>query len=676
MASSHMTQDDYINGADGTLIAEFRAMEAYHRLAIAENSYSSSIESFPCHTLYDRNYMACLDIGAAGTFSGSTATPAIDWDVPADAQWYKNVSRDYLSTSTATGRNLFGTGCAADGGGTTQYGDGVINSFDIGVLIFTMFGDYPYDNISDYATTVTVDQRPETQSRCGNSESRADWQSDLTTYNYCPSDDYSARQRRKLALIHANDIYNEPLITAGVLADDDHLNMPSDSSDQGTQGTHPINKGWVRTRYDGHNPQGSWHTFEFAPQIVPIILELFLRGVWNEGQAILSNAPPPANGDEVPYYPSRYQVRWSRSAAQSAFAAPGTVCKPVVTGATGTQTLIGDSLSVRQEGSGSDCPFHLHLWTPADAQRARPGRQLAIGNEDANLVDPYKPRQLTDSVDDPRSVWATRGSSAMTNLGPVTLNPSNTYELEEFPSLPPPPPLAPIEYSGLEAEITFTSKNITDVQALVEVLLAQKPSIDDQLYDFASNITTIASLTSLVIAPNETSAVNSAVPWGAVKHYLSLLYPTASRRLSEDDCEGAVVMKVTIAFEGVVMRDTIKALQDDWPSPRDESELEVCGDIKFTTTEAESQPEDDTGAGVNVVLLAIIVAVSLVMTCMVLLPCRRAVKRDDHYYQMDKRGPPYDLGTFTPPTMPPTMTRARGATRNTEGWTWTSLGQQ
>ena len=135
-------------------------------------------------------------------------------------------------------------------------------------------------------------------------------------------------------------------------------------------------------------------------------------------------------------------------------------------------------------------------------------------------------------------------------------------------------------------------------------------------------------------------------------------------------------MKVTIAFEGVVMRDTIKALQDDWPSPRDESELEVCGDIKFTTTEAESQPEDDTGAGVNVVLLAIIVAVSLVMTCMVLLPCRRAVKRDDHYYQMDKRGPPYDLGTFTPPTMPPTMTRARGATRNTEGWTWTSLGQQ
>tara|TARA_B100001109_G_C18856909_1_gene472133 strand:- start:892 stop:2886 length:1995 start_codon:yes stop_codon:yes gene_type:complete len=664
-----MNQDDYINGADGTLIAEFRAMEAYHRLAIAENSYSSSIESFPCHTLYDRNYMACLDIGAAGTFSGSTTTPSIDWDVSADAQWYKNVSRDYLSTSTATGRNLFGTGCAVDGGGTTQYGDGVINSFDIGVLIFTMFGDYPYDNISNYATTVTVDQRPETQSRCGNSESRADWQADLTTYNYCPSDDYSARQRRKLALIHANDLYNEPSITAGVLADDDHLNMPSDSTDQGNNGTHPINKGWVRTRYDGHNPQGSWHTFEFAPQIVPIILELFLRGVWNEGQAILSNAPPPANGDEVPYYPSRYQVRWSRSPAQSAFAAPGTVCKPVVTGATGTQTLIGDTLSVRQEGIGSDCPFQLHLWTPADGQRTRPGRQLTIGNEDANLVDPYKPRQLTDSVDDPRSVWAMRGSSAMTNLGPVTLNPSNTYELGQLPSLPPPPPLAPIEYSRLEAEITFTSKNITDAQLLVDALLEQKPSIDDQLYEFAMNVTTIASLTSIVVAPNETSAVNSAVPsWGAVKHYLSLLYPSASRRLSEDDCEGAAVMKVVITFDGVVMRETIKTLQANWPAPRDEWGLEVCGEIKFTTTEAEPQSDDDA-AGVNVMLLAIIVAVTLVMTCMVILPCRRASSRHDDYYQMNKRGHPYELGTFTA-----AKPRARGAARNAEGFTFASLG--
>ena len=664
-------------------------MEAYHRLAIAENSYSSTLDSFPCHALYDRNYMACLDIGAAGTFSGDTDAPAIDWDVAADAQWYKNVSRDYLNVSTATGRNLFGITCDAEGGGTTQHGDGIINSFDIGVLIFTMFGDYPYDNISDYATTVTVDQRPETQSRCGNAESRADWQADLRTYDYCPSDDYSTRQRRKLAIAHANDIYNEPLVTADALAQDDHWNMPTDTVDQGTKGTHPINKGWVRTRHDGDNARGAWHTFEFAPQIVPIILELLLHGVWSEGQAILSNAPPPVDGNEVPIWPLRHQVRWSRTDAQSAFAAPGTECNPVVTGATGTQTLIGDTLSVRQEGGGSNCPFQLHLWTPIDSPRVRPGRQLAIGNENAELVDPYRPRKLSDNGVDPRTVWANRGSSAMTTLGPVVLNPSNSYELEQTPSLPPSPPMAPIEYSRLEVEITFTSTNITDAQALVAALLEQKTSIDNQLYEYATNITTIASLTSIIFAPNQTNAaVTTAtggqfpLPWGVVGDYLPLLYPTAARRLSEVDCDGAAVLKVSIAFDGFVLRDTLKALEDGWPAPLDEWGVDICGNITFTPTEG-SLPED--GAGVNFVLLVIIVTlVGLATTaccCTVIaravLQARSRLKNNYYnnfnhyynYYRMNPRGPPYDVGTFTPAT----NSRATNEARNIDDWTWSSL---
>ena len=676
-----MDQDDLVKGSDGTLIAEFRAMEAYHRLAIEENSYSSTLESFPCHALYDRNYMACLDIGAAGTFSGDTDAPAIDWEVAADAQWYKNVSRDYLNVSTATGRNLFGITCAAEGGGNTQHGDGIINSFDIGVLIFTMFGDYPYNNISDYATTITVDQRPETQSRCGNTETRADWQADLTAYDYCPSDEYSTRQRRKLAIAHANDIYNEPLVTASALAQDDHWNMPSDTDDLGNKGTHPIDKGWVRTRHDGDNSQGSWHTFEFAPTIVTVIVELILHGVWSEGQAILSNAPPPADGDDVPIWPLRHQVRWSRTDAQRAFAAPGTECNPVVTGATGTQTLIGDTLSVRQEGRGSNCPFQLHLWTPIDSQRARPGRQLAIGNENAELVDPYRPRKLSDGGTDPRTVWANRGSSAMTTLGPVVLNPSNTYELEQVPSLPPSPPMAPIEYRRLEVEIKFTSTNITDAQALVDALLAQKASIDDQLYEFAINITTIASLTSVIVAPNGTSAVVSTatgeqfpLSWGSVGNYLPLIYPAAARRLSEVDCDGAAVLKVTIAFDGVVLGDTIKALQDGWPAPLDEWGVDVCGNITFTPTTEGPLPEDDTG--VNVVLLAIIVAVAGLATiacccttiARAVLYVRSRLNNNNNYNRMNKRGPPYDVNTFTP-----AKPRGTNAARNVDDWTWSSL---
>lgn len=660
-SSSYLNQDDYVNGADGTLIAEFRAMEAYHRLAIAENSYSSTLDSLPCHTLYDRNYMACLDIGAAGTFSGNTDAPAIDWEVAADAQWYKNVSRDYLNASEKTGRNLFGLSCSADGGGSTHHGDGIINSFDIGVLIFTMFGDYPYNNISDYATTITVDQRPETQSRCGNAEARADWQSDLRAYDYCPSDEYSTRQRRRLAIAHANDIYNEPSVTASALAQDDQWNMPVDTIEQGNKGTHPIDKGFVRTRHEGDNAMGSWHTFEFAPTIVPVIVELILHGVWSEGQAILSNAPPPASGDEVPIWPLRHQVRWSRTDSQLAFAAPGTVCNPVVTGATGTQTLIGDTLSIRQEGRGFNCPFDLHLWTPIDSQKVRPGRRLATGNANAELVDPYHPRKLYDNGVDPRTVWATRGSSAMTTTGPVVLNPSNTYELEESPKSPPPPPppppMAPFEYTHLDVEIKFTLTNSTDAQELVDALLKLKPLIDDQLYEFVINITTISSLTSSIFTPNGTRAFAIAdqlpLPWAA------------ARRLSEDDCDHAVVLKVAIAFDGVVLGGTVEALQEGWPTPLEEWDVEVCGNITFTLTEG-SAPED---TGTNVALLAIISTVAgvAVMACCaafawVVLKARSRKNDKNKYSAMNKRGPPYDVGTFTA-----SKPREENATRD---WTW------
>lgn len=657
-SSSYLNQDDLVKGADGTLIAEFRAMEAYHRLAIAENSYSNTLDSFPCHALYDRNYMACLDIGAAGTFSGDTDAPAIDWEVAADDQWYKNVSRDYLNVSTSTGRNLFGVTCAADSGGFTQHGDGVINSFDIGVLIFTMFGDYPYNNISDYATTITVDQRPETQSRCGNGEARADWQSDLRAYDYCPSDDYSVRQRRKLEIANANDIYNEPLVMADALAQGDQWNMPADTVVQGNKGTHPIDQGFVRTRHDGDNSQGSWHTFEFAPTIVPVIVELILHGVWSEGQAILSNAPPAESGGEIPIWPLRHQVRWSRTDAQRLFAAPGTECNPIVTGATGTQTLIGDTLSIRQEGRGSNCPFYLQLWTPIDALKVRPGRQLAIGHANAELVD-YNPRKLSDSGIDPRTVWATRGSSAMTTTGPVVLNPSNTYELDEAPNSPPPPspppPMAPFEYTHLEVEIKFTSTNATNAQELVDALLQLKPSIDDQLREFVINITTFARVSSSIFAPNSTSAV-------AINDALPLFWAAAPRRLSEDSCEDAAVLKVTITFDGVALGRTVEALQENWPAPLEEWDLEVCGNITFTPTEG-SLPDD---TGMSVVLLVIILAVAVVVAaacCAALVyvagKTRSRQTKKNEYSAMDKRGPPnYEAGTFT-------------AVKPQQAWKWT-----
>lgn len=224
--------------------------------------------------------------------------------------------------------------------------------------------------------------------------------------------------------------------------------------------------------------------------------------------------------------------------------------------------------------------------------------------------------------------------------------------------------MAPFEYTHLEVEIKFTSTNVTDAQGLVDALLKLKPSIDDQLYEFVINITTFARLTSSIFPPNSTTAAAIAdqlpLPWAA------------ARRLSEDECDDAAVLRVTIAFEGVVLGRTIEALQENWPAPLQEWDVEVCGNITFTPTEG-SAPED---AGMSVVLLAIIstvVGVAAMSCCAVLawavLKARSRRKDNENKYSaMNKRGPPYDVGTFTA-----TQPGARSATHDCSDWTWSSL---
>ena len=620
-------------------------MEEYHRLAISEDSYSSTLDSFPCHVLYDRNYMACLDIGAAGTFSGNTSAPAIDWSVKADAQWYKNVSRDYLNASEKTGRNLFGVTCSSGGNeSATYHGDGVINSFDIGVLIFVLFRDYPYHNIYDYANTVTVNQRPETQARCGNAEDRASWQADLRTYDYCPSEDYVVR--RRLADGNYQDgnallpsvpfvpptnsdnregtaiVYDDTLFGSKNLSDwDGHKH--SDIPDFGAVGTHPIDKGFVRTRHGGSNHLGAWHGFEFAPTIVPVIVELILHGVWSEGTAILSNAPPPENSMEIPLYPHRHQVRWSRTDAQMAFAEPGTECNPVVTGATGTQTIIGDTLSVRQQGRGSNCPFWLHLWTPADSPKTKPGRLLADAS--TNFGDPFEKRSLSEEDVDPRTVWVKRGSSAMTTTGPVVLNPSNGFELPNYlpppPSPPPfqppllPPPVSPVQYSVLQAQGNFTSSSGYGSSAAVEHLIEQIDGIESTLQTFISTLTEtsfVVNVTAYKFAETTRRLSDADAESGSGNGSES---GSGSGSGSGDDptCDEPAVLEITVRFEGYVSAETMRLMQDDWPNLVNSAAIVSCGEIQFKELFHEPETEEKNGDDSSGMLIAIITTAVLLV---------------------------------------------------------------
>lgn len=663
-------QDEYVNGGDGTLVAEFRAMEYFHRLAIEENSYSNSEESFACSVL-STHYMACLDVAGPGTFTGDSSSPALDWDMKADEVNYRNVS--VLVNQNLT--NLFGIGCGSSSFSTVEntgrHGDGVINSLDIGVLVFAMFRDAPYDKIGPengepFDQVLTVDQRPETQGRCRDGRSRSDWQVELGDMDYCPPNlDYGSNfstsfrrleaptsNLRRLAEPTVSDSHIEAGGSLQVAGADAQVALVTNSS------LHKPDFGFVRSRFRGMNNMGSWHSFEFAPNIVPVMVELLVHGIWSGATAMLSNAPPPRDGSEVPVRPDRYQVRWSRTEQQEAFAIDSPqydpwvpqhlqTCKNIVPGTSGTQVIIGDTLTVRQEGVGAYCPFLLHLWVPAEASEVS---EVEMG------------RALAETPD-VMFVWAKRGSVTMTTTGGYTLNPGNAYEGEAspppppLPPSPPSPPMAPLppvapppadppnQYRQLDVEQTFNARG-EEANYVVDELKAQEEKLKQtvrtyvkKLTDTPFSISTSASkdvdesssgdtATARAVAlPSPTGAPADAESADSILKTIESQTAAvgSSRLLSEassgdtafgetaSGCAQSATLKIIIRFEDVVTEDTLQQMENDWPDILQDTTLTPCADPTFVyqkdiTTEQKKEDEVD-------VIMAVIVATSAFVIC-------------------------------------------------------------
>ena len=576
-------------------------MEYYHRLAIEKDSYSSTEGSFPCH-VQARNYMACLDIGAAGTFSGNRTSPAIDWNVQADNQWYKNVSANYLVGSTRPEGSLFGVQCE-----NVYHGDGVINSFDIGVLVFALFGVEPYDNIDSYAAMATIEQRPETASRCLTDENRSLWQVQLHDSQYCPPP--PPPDSRRLSILDAENSESFQVGQEGphsrslTISDSGSSSGRSMSSSQ-----HAVGKGFIRSRFTGHNAFGSWHGFEFAPNIVPVMVELMLHGVWSVGSAPLTNAPPPVNSDEVPFWPDRYQVRWSRNLEQKSFAHHGTRCNDIVSGATGTQTLIGDTLSVRQEGRGSNCPFWLYLWAPehehGDYQSALPGRLLSS--------------HLQEGL---QQVWAKAGSSAMTTTGPVMLNPSDDVEFDQDspPPAAPSPPAAPPSIPAPPAE-TFVAVDVRhdfriDGQSSEAVTAEIVSKLDNIVLKLANSLELLTGAIPKITITTESLSEHWVSNESNVTETLTLsslaliLHP---RRALEhaDGCTNGTRIRASIRYNKRVSSQVANQFKTEWQNAVSSINAQPCSDPEF-----EMLPNEPSDTSSQTRTIAIIVA--LVLSAMI-----------------------------------------------------------
>jgi len=364
-----------VQGSDGTLVAEFRLVEKMHKENVAANNY----DSLSCAPSLGNSFHQCADVAGAGTISLDQASL---WSTDAEDLYYGTLS-GFLDVSNAS---PFGVECGSD-----KVGDGAVNSFDIAVFAFAMFQRPPY-NVALSTPTITL--RSDQAAQCESSNTRADWQTAIGE-NFCPS------SGRRLSSSSAS-------LDAPLLVD--------------------ASGGVLLERWATSNV-GNWYRISIGG--IQTVTELILGNVWIDVPVGLVNDPYPrlaAPSTLVPSDPNRVEVRWARR-----FELLGRVetrCQAIVNGVSGTVALIGDTLSVRQEGRSTQpvCAFDLFLFLPGSMTSPRKSDQF-VGNLEIQVLA--------------GSSWRGATSSA------VLANDVAVHEavhLSEIgaPGSPPSPPLAPL----------------------------------------------------------------------------------------------------------------------------------------------------------------------------------------------------------------------------------------
>lgn len=386
----------YEQGADGTLVAEFRLAEDIHRTNIIADNY----KALTCATSIERAFYQCADVAGPGTISLDEASL---WSTNAEDLYY-GVLSGYLDPSDAS---PFGVSCSG-----THLGDGVVNSFDIAVFIFAMFARPPYDVA---LTTLTVDIRSDHSSECSGSNTRSDWQVALGS-SYCPSG------RRRLGETY--NVKSAALATATATASSTSVatrtrHLSTRYYDDATDGVKL--ERWVDLE------RGSW--FRISIDGLQQITELFLGNVWVDvGIGIVNQPYPSMHAESVADYPAdpnQVEIRWARRFELLGMGDDGN-CQSIVNGVSGSISLYGDTLSVRQEGPASQqmCAFDLFVYKPNAMTSSRASLEVAHRG-DTNLQ-------------------VMRGSTWRNVQGVGTLTADvSLLTLAELPS-PPSPPHSPV----------------------------------------------------------------------------------------------------------------------------------------------------------------------------------------------------------------------------------------
>ena len=385
-------------------MAEFRLVEKMHKENVAANNY----DSLSCAPSLGNSFHQCADVAGAGTISLDQASL---WSTDAEDLYYGTLS-GFLDVSNAS---PFGVECGSD-----KVGDGAVNSFDIAVFAFAMFQRPPY-NVALSTPTVTL--RSDQGAQCESSNTRADWQTAIGA-SFCPS----SGRRLSSSSEAGFQLRASSCTTSNCTASS--LDAPFLVNASG---------GVLLERWATSNV-GNWYRISIGG--IQTVTELILGNVWIDVPVGLVNDPYPrlaAPSTLVPSDPNKIEVRWARR-----FELLGRVetrCQAIVNGVSGTVALIGDTLSVRQEGRSTQpvCAFDLFLFLPWSMTSPRKSDQF-VGNLEIQVLA--------------GSSWRGATSSA------VLANDVAVHEavhLSEIgaPGSPPSPPLAPLSPPPL-ASVTTT----------------------------------------------------------------------------------------------------------------------------------------------------------------------------------------------------------------------------
>ena len=162
-------------GKDGNLVTEFVMMERLWQESTLLNTY----DPYTCAVKL-KPFLECLDIAGPRTLGSANSTV---YDPSATST--VGGGNDVLALeATLNASSTVYFGAELDCSGKTV-GDGVLNAYDLAVIMWYQLGSPPYDSLDRNPSVVpTVQGRDDTQLRCGLGETRTEWLLDVAE-DYC-----------------------------------------------------------------------------------------------------------------------------------------------------------------------------------------------------------------------------------------------------------------------------------------------------------------------------------------------------------------------------------------------------------------------------------------------------------------------------------------------------------